>query len=124
ARRSDVTFDAASPTISRQRTSECISIRSASRSARDRPWANATASRAASSMWRTRVSSSTYIDRLGLVEDALPDVLAELVREAEVDIAAQEVGQVGLDAPPVQPEPHAGLHLEQDVDVALVVEVV
>src|SRR5450756_1162258 len=73
-------------------------MRSASRSARPRSVRNATASRAASSMCarRARSASGSELD-IGLGLDALAEQRAELLRRAQVDLAADQFGQPQLE---------------------------
>ncbi len=80
---SPVTCFAASPMISRSRTTASINCSSVSRSDRERPRVNATALRAASRMWRSRTSSGG-IEYLRALHYLIPKVPAEILRRAQV----------------------------------------
>lgn len=78
------------PTISTSFTSAKRSISFESRSARERPVANATALSPASIMWRMRISSGGVIKRSGRRPDLVAEVAAEILVRTELDLAAPE----------------------------------
>src|SRR5947209_1724327 len=100
------------------------SIRSRSRLARVRPIAKPRASRAASSMWRSRVSSSTYVQGLRRPEHAPPNVATQRGRRRQVNPAAQNIRKLSLDRREAQPNARTGLELDEHVDVAVVAEII
>lgn len=68
------------------------SIRLLSRSDRRRPWAKVTASRAASSICRKRMTSSRRILHLCLLEHALPEIAAQIFQCVHVHFPPAEQG--------------------------------
>src|SRR5690349_11810286 len=117
---SSVTRDAASPTISMHLIRESTSMRSDSRSVRERFLTKETASRAASSMWRRRTPSSFGILDPGLAQHVVPEIAAEVRGGLEVSLAAEDLGQLPLDpGHPDQPDPRFRPELDEHVDIAL-----
>src|SRR5215204_1250495 len=93
------TFAAASPNTSTARTRAKSNIKSASRSPRSRPATKCETASAASIMWRMRVRSSGCILHLGSAQHLFPKILAQVLRRAQVDLAApNELGQLELDS--------------------------
>ena len=82
-------------------------MRSRSRSPRVRSAANEIASRAASSMWRTRIASSGPKLDLDVPEHLVAEVPAELSWCPEVDLPTQDAAQLELHRGEIQEAPRA-----------------
>src|SRR6266849_229276 len=111
--------------ISTRRVRTSCSVRSVSRSGRDRPLTMLTASRAWSSMCRIgTVSSCLDIQLLRLGEHLVAEVLARRVGGVQVDAAPQDRGQLILHPEEGEPGRLTRFELDEDVHVALGREIV
>ncbi len=71
-------------------------------------------------MSRRRASSSGgLIERERLAQDAVSEVGAQKTRRVEVDLAAEETGQLVLNRNEAEARRPAGLELDKDVHVAV-----
>ncbi len=116
---SSETLRAASPTISIAFTRDNRSIRSFDRSSSVLPLANPSASRAASSMWRRRTSSRSFILNSRRSDNLIAEVPAQFFRLAQIHFSAQQLCQLQFHACESKAIGRfAGLELDQYIDIA------
>ncbi len=118
----ELTFEAASPMISRHFTNARASNRSCAKSAAVRPDANVTASRAASSMWRSRARSFGGILNHRSADHLVAKIAAEFLGCPKVNLPAAEYrGQFALHCSHPQVADRFSLcELHKYIDIALV----
>src|SRR4051794_29270204 len=101
-------------------TMDSASIRSRLRSSRLRSAAKDMASRDASSMCCKRTTSSLRILDLGLAQDIVAEIGAEIRGSPQIDFAAEEIRELSLDLRHLdQPDAVSRLKLHEHVHVAV-----
>lgn len=120
ARVSSDSWPAASPMISRQRTSAWSKSRLSSTSSRDELLANSSASAAASRMCSSRIRSRGCVEHLCLRHHLLPETLTQVARCSEVNACMKNLREFDFEgSQPNQTDPYAGLELDEQVQVTL-----